>query len=91
VPWVSWGRSFTRKSMLRSELKIPTIRVKQKNTKEYVRESILKPSAYVVYNEEAGEPFPDGLMPTTFGQMLSVEALDKLVDFISQTEAPAGS
>jgi hypothetical protein len=45
----------------------------------------------VVFNEEAGESFPDGLMPTTFGQMLSVEALDKLVDFISQTEAPAGS
>ncbi len=59
-----------------------------KSTKEYVRESILAPSAYVVFNEEAGEPYPDGLMPTTFGQMLSVEALDKLVDFISQTEAP---
>jgi hypothetical protein len=72
-------------------IKDPNYKGKAKNTKEYVRESILKPSAYVVYNEEAGEPFPDGLMPTTFGQMLSVEALDKLVDFISQTEAPAGS
>jgi hypothetical protein len=45
----------------------------------------------VVFNEEAGESYPDGLMPTTFSQQLSVKALDKLVDFISQTEAPAGS
>jgi len=62
---------------------------KATNTKEYVRESILSPSAYVVMNEEAGELFPDGLMPSTFSTMLSVKALDKLVDFISQTEAPA--
>jgi hypothetical protein len=44
-----------------------------------------------VFNEEAGEAYPDGLMPTTFGEQLSVKALDKLVDFISQTESPAGS
>jgi len=62
---------------------------KATNTKEYVRESILNPSAYVVMNQEAGELFPDGLMPQTFSTMLSVKALDKLVDFISQTEAPA--
>ena len=62
---------------------------KATNTKEYVKESILYPSAYVVMNEEAGELFPDGLMPSTFSTMLSVKALDKLVDFISQTEAPA--
>jgi len=62
---------------------------KATNTKEYVKESILYPSAYVVMNEEAGELFPDGLMPQTFSTMLSVKALDKLVDFISQTEAPA--
>ncbi|MBT5867620.1 MAG: cytochrome C [Nitrospinaceae bacterium] len=74
-----------------NRIKDPNYKGKATNTKEYVRESILNPSAYLVFNEEAGEAFPDGLMPTTFGQMLSVEALDKLVDFISQTEAPAGS
>jgi cytochrome c2 len=74
-----------------NRIKDPNYKGKATNTKEYVRESILNPGAYVVFNEEAGESFPDGLMPTTFGQMLSVEALDKLVDFISQTEAPAGS
>jgi hypothetical protein len=60
---------------------------KAKSTKEYVRESILNPGAYDVMNEEAGELFPDGLMPTTFSSQLSVDALDKLVDFISETEA----
>jgi len=74
-----------------NRIKDPNYKGKATNTKEYVRESILNPGAYVVFNEEAGEAFPDGLMPTTFGEMLSVSALDKLVDFISQTEAPAGS
>lgn len=62
---------------------------KATNTKEYVKESILNPSAFVVMNEAEGELFPDGLMPQNFSTMLSVKALDKLVDFISQTEAPA--
>jgi len=72
-----------------NRIKDPNYKGKATNTKEYVRESILNPGAYVVFNEEAGEAFPDGLMPTTFGEMLSVQALDKLVDFISQTEPPA--
>ena len=72
-------------------IKDPNYKGKATNTKEYVRESILNPGAYVVFNEAEGELFPDGLMPTTFSQMLTVDALDKLVDFISQTEAPAGS
>ena len=72
-------------------IKDPNYKGKATNTKEYVRESILNPGAYVVFNEAEGELFPDGLMPTTFSQMLSVQAIDKLVDFISQTEPPAGS
>ena len=74
-----------------NRIKDPNYKGKATNTKEYVRESILCPGCYVVFNEEAGESYPDGLMPTTFSQQLSVKALDKLVDFISQTEAPAGS
>jgi hypothetical protein len=72
-------------------IKDPNYKGKATNTKEYVRESILCPGCYVVFNEEAGESFPDGLMPTTFSEQLSVNAIDKLVDFISQTEPPAGS
>ncbi|QPJ62715.1 MAG: cytochrome C [Candidatus Nitronauta litoralis] len=58
-----------------------------KTTKEYVQESILNPSVYIVMNEEEGEPYPDGVMPQDFGSKLSVNALNKLVDFISNTEA----
>jgi hypothetical protein len=59
---------------------------KATNTKEYVRESILNPNAYIVMNEEENELFPEGLMPQDFKHQLSVDAIDKLVDFISQTE-----
>ena len=72
-------------------IKDPNYKGKATNTKEYVRESILNPGAYVGFNEAEGELFPDGLMPTDFSQQLSVNAIDKLVDFISQTEPPAGS
>lgn len=67
-------------------IKDPRYKGKATNTKEYVRESILNPSAFVVMNEEANELYPDGLMPNTFKNQLSVDAIDKLVDFISQTE-----
>ena len=69
-----------------NRIKDPRYKGKASNTKEYVRESILAPSAYVVFNEVEGELFPDGLMPPDFKNKLSIEALDKLVDFISQTE-----
>ena len=67
-------------------IKDPRYKGKATNTKEYVRESILDPSAFVVMNEEENELFPDGLMPQDFKNKLSVDAIDKLVDFISQTE-----
>lgn len=67
-------------------IKDPNYKGKAKTARDYVKESILDPSAYVVFNEEAGESFPDGLMPPDFKNKLSVEALDKLVDFISNTE-----
>jgi hypothetical protein len=82
------GPALHEKTNAPARIKDPKYKGSAKNTREYVKESILDPSAFVVFNEEAGEPFPDGLMPTTFSQMLSVDALDKLVDFISQTEAP---
>lgn len=67
-------------------LKDPNYKGKAKTPHEYTRESILNPSAYVVFNEETGEPYPDGVMPQDFGQKLSVQALDKLVDFIANTQ-----
>ena len=70
-----------------SRIKDPNYKGTAKTVRAYVQESILNPSAYVVFNEAAGEPFPDGLMPPDFASKLSVNALGKLVDFISNTEA----
>jgi mono/diheme cytochrome c family protein len=50
-----------------------------KSTPEYIMESIVNPSAYVV------KPFPDNTMPKVFGQKLSAGALKKIVDYLSQT------
>lgn len=69
-------------------IKDPRYKGKATNAKEYIKESILNPGAYVVMNEETKELYPDGVMPQDFKNKLSIEALDKLVDFISQTEPP---
>lgn len=50
-----------------------------KSTSEYIMESIVAPSAYVV------KPFPDNTMPKVFGTKLSAGALKKIVDYLSQT------
>ncbi len=53
---------------------------KAKTVKEYITESVIAPSAYVV------KPFPDNVMPKIFGQKLSAGALNKIVDYLSQVE-----
>ena len=53
---------------------------KAKSTREYITESILKPSAYVV------KDFPDNQMPKDFGQKLSAGAVNKMVDYLSRLE-----
>jgi mono/diheme cytochrome c family protein len=52
-----------------------------KSTPEYIMESIISPSAYVV------KGFPDNQMPKVFGQKLSAGALKKIVDYLSQLQA----
>ena len=59
---------------------------KARSGREYVKESILNPNAYIVFNEAAGEAYPEGLMPQDFSNKLSVSALENLVDFISNTQ-----
>ncbi len=66
-------------------IKNPNYKGKAKTGRDYVQESILNPSAYLVFNEEEREPYPDGLMPQDFANKLSVNALEKLVDFINNT------
>jgi hypothetical protein len=67
-------------------IKDPNYKGKAKSGRDYVKESILNPNAYIVFNEAEGEPFPEGVMPQDFANKLSVSALDKLVDFISNTQ-----
>ena len=53
---------------------------KAKTTKEYITESILNPSVYVVAD------YPDNQMPKDFGLKLTGGALSKIVDYLAQLE-----
>lgn len=61
-------------------LKDPGYKGRAKSTREYITESILQPSAYVVAD------YPDNQMPKDFGLNLSAGAVNKIVDYLSQLE-----
>jgi len=54
-----------------------------KTVPDYIMESIVSPSTYVV------KPFPDNTMPKVFGQKLSAGAIKKIVDYLSQVKTGA--
>ncbi|BFU89882.1 MAG: Nitric oxide reductase [Nitrospira sp.] len=64
-------------------IKDPAYKGTAKSPAEYIMESVVDPSAYVV------KPFPDNTMPKVFGQKLSAGALKKIVDYLSQVKAGA--
>ncbi len=64
-----------------NRLKDPAYKGSAHNTQEYIMESVVDPSMYVV------KGFPDNLMPKIFGQQLSAGALKKIVDYLSQVKA----
>jgi cytochrome c2 len=64
-------------------IKDPGYKGTAKSPAEYIMESVVDPSAYVV------KPFPDNTMPKVFGQKLSAGALKKIVDYLSQVKAGA--
>ncbi|MBX3327449.1 MAG: nitric oxide reductase [Nitrospira sp.] len=64
-------------------IKDPAYKGTAKSPAEYIMESIVDPSAYVV------KPFPDKTMPAIFGQKLSAGALKKIVDYLSQVKTGA--
>jgi len=66
-----------------NRIKDPAYKGTAKNTQEYIMESVVAPSTYVV------KGFPDNLMPKIFGQKLSAGALKKIVDYLSQVKAGA--
>jgi len=51
-----------------------------KTTADYIMESVVSPSTYVV------KGFPDNTMPKVFGQKLSAGAIKKIVDYLSQLQ-----
>ena len=64
-----------------NRIKDPAYKGTAHNTQEYIMESIVSPSTYVV------KGFPDNLMPKEFGVKLSAGALKKIVDYLSQVKA----
>lgn len=64
-------------------IKDPAYKGTAHSTPEYIMESVVSPSTYVV------KGFPDNLMPKIFGQKLSAGALKKIVDYLSQVKAGA--
>jgi mono/diheme cytochrome c family protein len=63
-----------------NRIKDPAYKGGAKTVREYITESVISPSTYVV------KPFPDGVMPKIFGQKLSAGALNKIVDYLSQVQ-----
>lgn len=61
-------------------MKDPGYQGKARSTREYITESILQPSAYVV------KDYPDNQMPKDFGVKLSAGAVNKIVDYLSRLE-----
>jgi hypothetical protein len=61
-------------------IKSPDYKGHAKSVREYIMESVVTPSTYVV------KPFPDGVMPKIFGQKLSAGALNKIIDYLSQLQ-----
>jgi len=51
-------------------------RVENLTAEDYIKESIMKPDAYLV------EGFPSGVMPSSYGSQLSTEEVDSLVSYL---------
>ena len=63
-----------------NRIKDPAYKGTAHSTSDYIMESVVSPSTYVV------KGFPDNLMPKVFGQKLSAGALKKIVDYLSQVK-----
>lgn len=74
------GPKLVEKTNAPTRLKDPAYKGGAKSVREYITESVINPSAYVV------KGFPDNTMPKVFGQKLSAGALNKIVDYLSQLE-----
>jgi hypothetical protein len=74
------GPKLVEKTNAPQRLKDPAYKGKATSVREYIMESIITPSAYVV------KPFPDKIMPQDFGKKLNAAAINKIIDYLSQLE-----
>jgi len=74
------GPKLVEKTNAPTRLRDPAYKGAAKSVREYITESVIAPSAFVV------KGFPDNTMPKVFGQKLSAGALNKIVDYLSQLE-----
>jgi len=74
------GPKLVEKTNAPLRLKDPAYKGKATSVREYIMESIITPSAYVV------KPFPDKIMPQDFGKKLNAAAINKIIDYLAQLE-----
>jgi hypothetical protein len=74
------GPKLVEKTNAPQRLKDPAYKGKATSVREYIMESIISPSAYVV------KPFPDNIMPKDFGKKLNAAAINKIINYLSQLE-----
>lgn len=74
------GPKLVEKTNAPQRLKDPAYKGKATSVREYIMESIITTSAYVV------KPFPDKIMPQDFGKKLNAAAINKIIDYLSQLE-----
>jgi cytochrome c2 len=74
------GPKLVEKTSAPQRLKDPAYKGKATSVREYIMESIITPSAYVV------KPFPDKIMPQDFGKKLNAAAINKIIDYLAQLE-----
>jgi hypothetical protein len=61
-------------------IKDPNYKGHATTTREYIMESILTPSMFVVPG------FPDNIMPKDFGKKLNAAAINKIINYLSQLQ-----
>jgi cytochrome c2 len=74
------GPKLVEKTNAPTRLKDPNYKGNATTVREYIMESIITPSKYVV------PPFPDKIMPQDFGKKLNAAALNKIINYLSQLE-----
>ncbi len=74
------GPKLVEKTNAPQRLKDPDYKGKATTVREYIMESILTPSMYVV------KPYPDNIMPKDFGKKLNAAAINKIINYLSQLE-----